>query len=179
MGEFGNWVPIISLLVTAISVLVGILTYRRVSRKYYSRTMHFPKEIKPKENRILFEINGTGTLQRVEMTAAGSPDAKITISVDHLVFLRETFRSLYAKGSSYIRIFMLPNPQGIGQFSIEMDLQKNFFKSIEMSIENRHETETLTVRGTVHYNIYEPRFRFRFKKKPRQLTDLSVKPLSP
>lgn len=167
MSEFGNWIPILSLLITAISVAVAILTYRRVSRKYYSRAMHFPKEIKPKEDRTLFDINGTGILQRVEMTATGSPDAKITISVDHLVFLGETFRSLYAKGSSYIRTFILPNPQGTGQFSIEMDLQKNFFENIELSIENRHETEPLIVKGIVHYNIYEPRFRFRIKKKPR------------
>jgi hypothetical protein len=48
-----------------------------------------------------------------------------------------------------------------------------------LSIDNRHEIALLTVRGTVHYNVYGLRFRFRLKKKPRQLTDLSVNPKRP
>jgi hypothetical protein len=175
MSEFGNCIPILGLLIPAISLVVAVLTYLRVSRRYVSRACYFPKEIKPKEDRTLFSIDGTGILQKIEIVATGSPDAMITASVDGLVFLRETFSSFVAKGSTYVRRYQLPNPQGIGQFSIEMDLQKNFFKSIELSIDNRHETALLKVRGTVHYNICEPRLRFHLRKKRRQLTDLSAK----
>jgi hypothetical protein len=160
MSEFGNWIPILGLLIPTISLAVAILTYLRVSRKSLSKAMYFPKDIKPKEHYTLFHINGIGILQKIEITATGNPDAIITASVDGLVFLRETFSGLAAKSSTYLRTFIAPFSQATGQYSIEMDLQKNFFRSIELSIDNRHKTESLKVRGTVHYNIYEPRFRF-------------------
>jgi hypothetical protein len=167
MSEFENWVSILGLLIPAISLLIAVLTYLRVSGKYFSRASNFRREIKSKEFAILFNIKGIGVLQKIEIVATGSPSAMISATVDSIVFLEETFNSLMAKSSAYIRKYQISSPEGIGEFSIEMDLQKNFFASIAVYIDNRHEIQPLKVRGTVHFNIYIPRFRFSLRKKPR------------
>jgi hypothetical protein len=93
MSEITNWVPIIGVLISAFSLLVAILTYLKVSRKYMSKKLHTVKEIKPTEERVLFNINGTGSLQKIEMTAKGSSRAMITLTVDGEVTMREFHRS--------------------------------------------------------------------------------------
>lgn len=119
MSELGNWtVPLLGLLISACSLLVAVLTYLRVSRKYSSKALHFEKEIMPEKEQTLFNIEGTGSLRRLEMTAKGRPYAMITLIVDDLVCMKESFDSLYGKGSSYINTFELPNPCEEGEFSI-------------------------------------------------------------
>lgn len=168
MSELGNWIiPILSLLIAACSLVVAVLAYLRVSRKYSSKTLHFPKEIMPEKEQSLFNIEGTGSLRRLEMTAKGSPYAMITLIVDGLVCMKESFDSLKRKGSHYITEFRLPNPHTEGEFSIEMDLQKDFFKNLELVITNTNsDSLSLKVRGTVHYDFYEARFHFLKRKRP-------------
>jgi hypothetical protein len=168
MSELGNWIiPLLSLLIPACSLVIAVLTYLRVSRKYSSETLHFTKEIMPEKEQTLFNIEGTGILQRLEMTAKGSPYAMITLIVDGLVCMKESFNSLRIKGSHYITEFRLPNPHTEGEFSIEIDLQKNFFKNLELMITNTNsESLFLKVNGTVHYDFYEARFHFPKRKRP-------------
>jgi hypothetical protein len=166
MSELGNWtVPLLSLLISACSLVVAVLTYLRVSRKYSSKTLHFEKEIMPEKEQTLFNIEGTGSLRRLEMTAKGRPYAMITLIVDDLVCMKESFDSLNGKGSPYITAFKLPNPYAEGEFSIEIDLQENFFKNLELMITNTNSGSLLLkARGTVHYDIHETRFHFPKRK---------------
>ena len=163
MTEIGNWIPILSLLIAFVSSIVAILTYLRASRKYFSKALQFQREIKPKEGQVIFAIKGSGLLQKIEMTANGHENAIITVSVDNSVFMGETFHSLADRESKYLSEGSFVDGDGVGQFNLEMDLQKNFFKNIELSIDNKHETRPFNVKGTVHYNMSEPRFRFRSK----------------
>jgi hypothetical protein len=168
MSELGNWIiPLLSLLIPACSLVVAVLTYLKVSRKYSSLTLHFVKEIKPEKEQTLFNIKGKGSLRRLEMTAKGSPYAMITLIVDSLVCLKESFDSLRIKGSHYITEFRLAIPHTEGEFSIEIDLQKNFFKNLELMITNTNsDSLSLKVRGTVHYDFCEARFHFPKRKNP-------------
>ena len=182
MSEFGNWIPILGLLIPTISLAVAILTYLRVSRKYLSKTLHFSMEIKPNEERVLFHVDGVGSFQKLEMTAEGGADAIITLLVDGQVCMRESFRSLRNKASRYLTLFILPStdPQALGRFGIDMNLERIFFKNLELMITNKHDTASMNVNGTIHYNISEHRFHFlHFGKKPRELTDLSKNLLRP
>lgn len=163
MTEFGNCIPILSLLVALVSSIISIFTYLRVSRKYFSKALHFLREIKPKERQVIFTIKGSGLLQKIEVTAKGNEKATITVSVDNSVSMSETFHSLMDRESKYLSEGSFIDGFGEGQFNLEMDLQKNFFKNIELSIDNKHEPRPLNIEGTVHYNISEPRFRFRPK----------------
>jgi len=161
----GNLLPILGLLIPVVSLIIAILTYLRVSRKFLSKTLHFPKKIKPNEECVLFHVGGMGSLQKIELTAQGRSDATITLIVDGQVSVRESFASLRNKGSHYLTVFITPNIQGLGRFAIDMNLEKNFFKSLELMITNKDETASLDVKGTVHYNISEHRFHLPYSRK--------------
>jgi hypothetical protein len=176
MSEFGNWIPILGLLIPAISLVVAILTYLRVSRKYLSKTSHFVKEIYPNKEHTAFCINGMGSLQRIEMTARGSQYAQIALLVDGEVCMKDSFDALYRKGSRYITEFRVASPHTEGEFAAEIDLQKNFSKNLELLITNNNsDSLPMKIKGTVHYNICESRLRLHLRKKRRRLTDLSAK----
>jgi hypothetical protein len=168
MSEFGNWtIPLLSLLVATCSLLVAILTYRRVSRKYVSKTLHFPKEIPPEKELTLFNILGEGSLKRIEMTAKGSQYAWITLIVDEVVYMKESFEGLLRKSSHFLTVFRLPQPHAEGEFSLEVDLQESFSKNFELRITNTNSDNLLLkVKGTVHYDVYEPRFHLRKERRP-------------
>jgi hypothetical protein len=168
MSELGDWIiPLLSLFIAACSLVVAVWTYLRVFRKYSSKTLFFVKEIMPEKEQTLFNIDGTGSLQRLEMTAKGSPYAMITLIVDGLICMKESFDSLNRKRSHYIPEFRLTIPHTQGEFSIEIDLQKDFFKNLELMITNTNsDSLSLKVRGTVHYDFYEARFHFPKRKSP-------------
>jgi hypothetical protein len=160
MSEFVTWIPLLSLLVGVISAIVAVLTYLRVTRKYISEAYPFSIEIKPKTQDIIFAIKGTGVLQKIEFTAKGSAESIVKISVDNIVFLNETFISLLFRKSKYLTVqHGLMN--WMGQFDFDMNLQKNYFKKIELSIENKHQSTVMTINGIVHYNILEPRLFYK------------------
>ena len=125
-----NWIPFFSLTVASISAIIGILTYLRVTRKYVSKALPFHRRIEPKGEQVIFVVKGIGVLQRVEMTANGTEDPIIMLSVDDSVFLKESLGSLYDRESKFMSEGSGTNVEGIGQFNLEMDLQKNFFKNI-------------------------------------------------
>jgi hypothetical protein len=158
MTEFVTYIPVLSLLVGILSVIVAILTYLRVTRKYISDAYPFSIEIKPIKQDIIFSIKGTGVLQKIEFTAKGSAESIVKLSVDNIVFLNETFMRLLFRKSKYLTVqHGLMN--WIGQFDFDMNLQKNYFKKIELSIENKHQSNVMIINGIVYYNILEPRFR--------------------
>jgi len=159
MSEFAAFIPVLSLLVGIISTIVAILTYLRVTRKYISEAYPFSIELKPKKQDIIFTIKGTGVLQKIEFTAKGSAESILKLSVDNIVFLNETFMSLILGKSKYLTVPLGVVMNGMGQFDFDMNLQKNYFKKIELSIENKHQSNVMTINGIAHYNILEPRFR--------------------
>lgn len=147
------------------TLVIGSQDRRQIARA--SKTLHFIKEILPEKEQTLFTIEGTGFLRRLEMTAKGSQYAWITLIVDGLVCMKESFESLSKRGSHYITEFRLPIPHSAGEFSVEIDLQKSFFKNLELMITNTNSEDfSLKVKGTIHYDIYEPRFHFRKRKSP-------------
>lgn len=123
-----------------------------MTRKYLSRTIHFQENIKPKEETTLFNIEGTGSFQKLEITAKGSEYSSITLLIDDEVCLQETFDSLNKKASRYITRYSRPSGEPIGKFAVEIDLQKNFFKSLKFSATNKHASLGMQIKGTVHYN---------------------------
>jgi hypothetical protein len=153
MSEFVSWIPIIALVISSISAAIGFLTYRRVSRKYYSRTVSFNGEIKPKENVIMFDIRGSGLLQKIGIKSLGSPYVLISIDIDGLSVFRKTIMELYQESSTYLRQFSFGNIQD-GSCSLEMALNKNFYKNIKVSTENQHTQVIQKISGNIELNIH-------------------------
>lgn len=176
--DFSLILPILSFVIATISTIVAILTYLRVSRKYHSKTLHLSKEIKPRQEETVFRINGTGSLQKLDITVHGRENATITLIVDGEVFLSGSFGDLRNKDSHYLKSFGFTS-RGTVEIALEVDLPKNFFKSLELLLNNKSEDEPAKAIGTLHYDIYEPRFRLSLRKKPRESTDLSQNRLSP
>jgi hypothetical protein len=171
MSELGNWVlPVLSLLIPILSLAIAILTYLRVSRKYVSKTLLFHAEhgnaLKAKEERVLFNIKGAGSLQRLEMLAEGCEFAMITLLIDGEVCWQETFDSLHRKASPYLTVFKKPGSV-LGEYGVQMDMQKNFYANMELSIDNKHDSKAMEIRGTVQYDILEKRVHFFTHKKRR------------
>lgn len=126
-----------------------------VSKKSLPKTVHFKEAIKPNKEKTMFDIQGKGSFQKLEVTAEGSKYSMIALLVDDEMCLEESFDSLSLKSSRYVRRFFVPNPQSpIGRFAIDIDLPRNFFKNLKFSVTNKHENIDLQIKGTVHYNIY-------------------------
>ena len=166
MSEFGNWIPILGLLIPTISLAVAILTYLRVSRKYHSKTLHLSIEIKPRQIQSIFCINGTGSLQRLAITVQGDRSALIALTVDDEVCFRKSLWDLVSESSEYLISAGFSGPDQVGKFTIEVNMPKNFFKTLELLLTNKSENIPIKVNGTLHYDIYEPRFHFGLKKSP-------------
>jgi len=150
-----SFVELIGLTISIVSLAVAILTYLRVTRQYLSKTIHFQTEINPKIEKVLSNIQGIGVFKKLEMTAKGSMYSMITLSLDGEVCLRESFQSLSLRSSRYITKFIRLNPLSPnGEFAIEVDLQRNFFRNLVLTIFNVAEPP-MQINGSLHYDIYE------------------------
>lgn len=156
MSEFGDLVPVLALIVTIISASFAILTYLRVSRKQYSKALAFQRNLEPKEETTIFRIKGIGTLQKIEIEAKGNTEAIIIAKVDGEEFLNDSFNRLSSKRSEYIKMFIAPYATSNGYAVLDVNLQKIFYKNIEMSIKTID--QALSIKGILHYNIYQKKF---------------------
>lgn len=124
-----------------------------MSRKYVPKSLHFKEKIHPKKEVTLFNIEGTGSFQRLEIGGNGSVNCMITLLIDNEVFLDETFQKLHSKSSKYITKYVQPNPlSNTGQFGIEINLPITFFKKVRLYAKADMLSE---IEGTVQYTIHE------------------------
>ena len=70
-----------------------------------------------------------------------------------------------AEHSSYLK-HIFPEVNGVMTAFLEINLEQNFFKSLELSVSNESKNKPAEAKGTLHYNIYEPRLTLHLKKKP-------------
>lgn len=147
MSEFTDWIPLFSLLLAGILGIFTIFTYRRVSKKYYSRTVSFNDYIEPNGILTLLDVEGSGLLQKIELEAWENLLGLIIIESDNTTIFRKTLQELNAQQSSYVRFF------GSGHCSLEMPLDKNFYKKIKIQFKNQNEKDKLEVKGNIAINI--------------------------
>ena len=159
MAENLSWVlPVITLSVSLSSAIIALFTYRRVSTKHLSKTIDFHKEINANQGLALFNINGSGSVQRLELNGEGRKGTKIVLKIDGESCLSESCASLSQRNSKFLTHVNLAFPEVRSyRFSIEMDLDKKFYSRLELFIDNKEENTPFTASGRVHYT---------FEKKP-------------
>ncbi len=64
-----SYVPLIALAVSSISAIIGILTYRRVSKKVFSKVIDFNSPVEGNENKTIAAIDGKGFLRNWKLVA--------------------------------------------------------------------------------------------------------------
>ena len=159
MAENLSWLlPIITLSVSLSSAIIALFTYRRVSTKHLSKTPDFSNEVKANEKIRLLNIVGSGTFQRLEISADGSRRAKIILVLDNETCLIESLASLSEKKSKYLTQDYSTFVGNTTRFSVEVNLEKNFFKSLELFIDNKDEDIPISVNGRVHFTLEKKPF---------------------
>jgi hypothetical protein len=156
---------LLSIVIGAISATMATLTYLRVSRKFHSKTMQLSIVIKPQQEQTIFDIDGIGSLQRLDIGVRGMTDTRLALFVDGEVFLENSLLNLCRTDSLYTRSYTVM-PNGLCLVDVEVNLTENFFKNLRLLLNNKSKDEPAKVAGTLNYNIYEPRFRLHLRKSP-------------
>lgn len=130
----------------------------KVKPEYVSKAVPFEDNISPNKEKTLFEVEGKGSFQRLEIQARGNPDSKMILEIDDNVLWRKSFAELYQEASRYLRKYVLLDPaRRDGTFAIELDLPTDFFKNSGFSVKNHDANSDLEIKGTAYFNICETR----------------------
>ena len=150
MSEFLSYVPVIALAVSFISAIIGILTYRRVSKKVFSKGIDFNIQVEANENKTIATIDGKGLFEKLEISGEGEgcKDSKLVIAIDNEKCINDTFNYFLNNAPQYFKQISFTKES----FTLIIDLPKIFYKNCTVSVEN-NSVRTITVKGTLHFKI--------------------------
>ena len=143
-----SYIPLIALAVSSISAIIGILTYRRVSKKVFSKVIDFNSQVEGNENKTIATIYGKGLFEKLEISGEGCRDSKLVIAIDNEKCLNDTFNYFLNYAPQYPKYISFTKEY----FTLIIDLPKIFYKNCTVSVEN-DSGRGINVKGTLHFKI--------------------------
>ena len=160
MIETLSWIlPFFTLIISLISITIALFTYRQVSTKHISKTEIFEKRIESFKELEIFNIQGSGSVERMEIKADGRRTSEIILKIDNEIAVSESRDRLKERNSNFLSYDnTVSSPVRTYKFYIEMDMQKRFHKSLALVIDNKKEDTPFLVGGKVYYTLEKKRF---------------------
>jgi hypothetical protein len=148
MCELASFIPLFALIVSSISATIGILTYRKVSKKVFSKTKEFDYVIDGNESKAISSIDGKGLFEKLEISGEGTRDSKLLITIDSEICLNDTFNYFLNFAPQYPKYISFTKEY----FTLTIDLPKSFYRNCTISVENMTGRQ-ICVKGKIHYKI--------------------------